>query len=414
MGRSKKGRCVKKNKQLAAPEPEATVRAPHSFIIHRGLPGEHIVELTKDFRKIMEPFTASALKERKKNSIKDFASIAGLLHVSHLCIFSRTEIGMYLKMCRFPRGPTLHFKVLNFSLARDIISTAKKQLVFDEIFKHSPLVILNNFSGEGLQMKLMASMFQNMFPTINLRTVNLNTIRRCVCLNYNSESKSIDLRHYAIKVVPLGLSKGVKKLVQAKIPNLRGCESYADFLTKTAVSESEGEDDPSNSVVLSQKLSSRGNLQNSNSAIKLYELGPRISLQLMKVEDGLLDGGILFHETIHKTEEEKQRIEKIREKKKKTKEARMKVQKENKQAKEKAKEELKVKSKEGMKRKWEMEAKRVDCREEKEMEADDDAQYYREEVGEEPDQDLFQNKSVKKRKHTGASVKYKSKKFKTK
>ncbi|XP_015120310.1 protein Peter pan [Diachasma alloeum] len=414
MGRRKKGRCVKKNKQLSAPEPDSLVHAPHSFVIHRGLPGDHIVELTKDFRKIMEPFTASALKERKNNSIKDFASVAGLLHVSHLCIFSRTEIGMYLKMCRFPRGPTLHFKVLEFSLARDIISSTKKQMVFDEIFKHSPLIVLNNFSGEGLQMKLMASMFQNMFPTINLRTVNLNTIRRCVCLNYNPESKMIDLRHYAIRVVPLGLSKGVKKLVQAKIPNLGGCQNYADFLTKTAVSESEGEDEPSSSVILPQKLSSRGNLQNSNSAIKLYELGPRLSLQLMKIEDGLLDGGVLFHEVVHKTEEEKLRIERIREKKKKLKEARKKLQRENKQAKEKAREELKSKSREGMKRKREVEEKRVDFEEERQMEAEDDAQYYRDEVGEEPDKDLFQNKSVKRRKNTGACVKYKSKKFKTK
>ena len=69
-------------------------------MIHRGLPGEHIVELTKDFRKVMEPFTASELKERKKNTIKDFVSVAGLLHVTHLVMFTRTELGMYLKLAR--------------------------------------------------------------------------------------------------------------------------------------------------------------------------------------------------------------------------------------------------------------------------------------------------------------------------
>lgn len=54
----------------------------------------------------------------------------------------------------------------------------KKQMVYEELFKNSPLVVLNNFSGEGMQLKLIASMFQNMFPTINLTTVNLkcNTI----------------------------------------------------------------------------------------------------------------------------------------------------------------------------------------------------------------------------------------------
>lgn len=91
--------------------------------------------------------------------------------MTHMCVFSRTELGVYLKIARLPRGPTLTFKVNNFSLARDVVSLLKKQLVVEEAFKHSPLIILNSFSGEGMQMKLMASMFQNMFPTINLNNV---------------------------------------------------------------------------------------------------------------------------------------------------------------------------------------------------------------------------------------------------
>jgi len=42
--------------------------------------------------------------------------------------------------------------------------------------------VLNSFSGEGLHMKLMASMFQNMFPTINItkvRNMNLRKIIEC-------------------------------------------------------------------------------------------------------------------------------------------------------------------------------------------------------------------------------------------
>ena len=145
----------------------------------------------------MEPFTASALKARRRNTIKDFVSVAGVLHVSHVSIFTRTELGMYLKLCRYkslfifffffykfiyfllmvlfcrvPRGPTLSFKIINFSLARDVVSMLKKQMVYEEAFKSSPLIVLNNFSGEGMQMKLMASMFQNMFPTINLTSVS--------------------------------------------------------------------------------------------------------------------------------------------------------------------------------------------------------------------------------------------------
>ena len=48
----------------------------------------------------MEPFTASELKERRRNTIKDFVSVAGVFHVTHMSIFTRTENGMYLKLCR--------------------------------------------------------------------------------------------------------------------------------------------------------------------------------------------------------------------------------------------------------------------------------------------------------------------------
>ncbi|XP_015179946.1 PREDICTED: protein Peter pan isoform X2 [Polistes dominula] len=352
----------------------------------------------------MEPFTATSLKARKRNSIKDFVSVASVFHVSHLCMFTRTELGMYLKLCKLPRGPSLTFKVHNFSLAKDVVSALKKQMVFEEAFKHSPLIVLNNFSGEGMQLKLIASMFQNMFPTINLTNVDLSTIRRCVCLNYNTTTKTIDFRHYAIKVVPVGLSKSVTKLVRAKIPNLSKCQDFSEFLTKSTVSESEAEDDPNSHVTLPQKLSSRGNHENATSAIRLSELGPRITLQLMKVESGLLDGEVLYHEFIHKTEEEKLQIQKKRDEKKKLKEKRKKIQEENKKKKELKKEELKEKSMKGMHKKKEVVEESV-------VEEDDDAQYYREEVGEEPEKELFEGKVGQKRRHKFVP-RYKPKKFK--
>ena len=37
----------------------------------------------------------------------------------------------------------------------------KKQFVFEKLYQNAPLILLNSFSGEGLHMQLMASMFQN-------------------------------------------------------------------------------------------------------------------------------------------------------------------------------------------------------------------------------------------------------------
>ncbi|XP_022825886.1 protein Peter pan [Spodoptera litura] len=404
----RKGKCVKKNpSSKEALEPEHLVKAPHSFVIHRGQCSKDLIDLMKDFRKLMEPFTASQLKERKKNTIKDFVSVSGYLHVSHMMVFTETDIGSYMRMARLPRGPTLTFRIHSYTLARDVISSMRKQYVMMRAFQHAPLIVLNSFSGEGMHMKLMATMFQNIFPTINITTVKLKNIRRCVLMNYNPSTKLVEMRHYAIRATPVGLNKGTKKMVQGKIPNLNRCKDMSEFFDKAGMlSESEFEDDPNSQVVLPQNLASRGAAAESKSAIRLFELGPRISFQLVKVEDGLMDGEVLYHNLVEKTEEEKALIKKRREEKRRLKEKRKAQQEENVKRKEEEKESLKQKALEGMKKKKEMtesqrlmelanaESQHADMEQDDE---DDDADYYRQEVGVEPEKDLFTRDTSKKR-----------------
>lgn len=94
--------------------------------------------------------------------------MAGPLHVSHMNVFTQTDIAIYLKVARLPRGPTLTMKVSDYVLSRDVLSSLKKPIANDKMFASAPLVILNSFSGEGMHLKLLASAFQNMFPAINL------------------------------------------------------------------------------------------------------------------------------------------------------------------------------------------------------------------------------------------------------
>jgi len=51
-------------------------------------------------------------------------------------------------------------------------------------------------------------------------------------MNYNSDTKLIEFRHYAITTVPVGLSKGVKKIVQSKVPDLSNFDDIDEFLLK--------------------------------------------------------------------------------------------------------------------------------------------------------------------------------------
>ncbi|KAL1123169.1 hypothetical protein AAG570_002256 [Ranatra chinensis] len=388
MGRKKKGRSVKRNPQATALEPDELTRAPHSFVIHRGSVGKYVRQLTLDFRKIMEPFTASSLIVRKKNTLKDFASVSGLLNVSHLVMFTCTELGPYMRVARLPQGPTLTFKIHDYCLARDVISSLKRQMPHSRYYSDPPLVVLNGFSVTSSQntshMKLMATMFQGMFPTINVTKINLNNVRRCLLFNYDAETKKIDVRHFGIRVSPVGLSKGMKKLVKGKVPNLAKYDDVADFLIKDEqLSESEAEDDPNSHVTLPQKISSRGNLVANKSAVRLTQIGPRLTIQLIKVEGGLLDGEVMYHEYIVKTPEEIALIEKRRLEKRKLKEKRKRQQEKNVKEKQQKKEELKRKSLEGMRMKNQNDS--VDAKPLKEAQDDDDAEWYRKEVGKDPE-----------------------------
>ena len=49
-------------------------------------------------------------------------------------------------------------------------------------------------------------------------------------LNRDEETGDIEFRHYTIKVVPVGLSKGIKKIAVGKIPNLARFEDMTEFL----------------------------------------------------------------------------------------------------------------------------------------------------------------------------------------
>lgn len=141
----RKGKALKKNHAVDDTETPEVLNAPHSFVIHRGLPFPNITFLTRDFRRMMEPFTAASLRERRKNRIKDFVSLSGMFHVSHMVIFNKTANQLSFKAARLPKGPTLTFRIHQFTLARDVLASMKKQYFNDTAFKHSPLVRKFNF-----------------------------------------------------------------------------------------------------------------------------------------------------------------------------------------------------------------------------------------------------------------------------
>ena len=239
MGRAAGGR--RKKTRSHREEPEADKGVPKTFVIHRGHVGSLIKELMQDTRRVYEPHTASRLKVRKRNAMKDFLGVAGPLGVSHFVVFSSTDLGCYVKFSRVPRGPTLTFQLGEYSLAKEVRAIQRRPKSPGIEFKTSPLVVLNNFAASPehrdlKHMQLMSATFQNMFPPINIHTMNIADCRRIVLFNYNEEKDEVEFRHYSIMCKPVGISRSVRRIIETRIPDLSRLEDISDYLVQFCVS----------------------------------------------------------------------------------------------------------------------------------------------------------------------------------
>ena len=316
----RRGRRRKKTRTHVNPVEESRLPGarptPKTIVVKRGRVGNLVESLVSDLRTVLQPNTATKLRERKRGTLKDYVSVAGPLGVTHLLLLSRSEQSVNLRIGRVPRGPTLTFKVEQYSLGNDVRSSQKRPVDFASALRTAPLVVLNNFDQKKNHLKLVSTTFQNIFPTINLQTVKLADCQRIVLLEYNPETDTIEFRHYFIKPVPTGVSRSVKKIVQAKkIPDLSHLRDVSEYVLGSdlygpgggAGSDSEYDDD-SNKVMLAQDLRTRGAKKGAQSAIRLAEIGPRMTLRLVKVEAGLADGDVLYHAFIKKSAEESRNL----------------------------------------------------------------------------------------------------------
>lgn len=96
----------------------------------------------------------------------------------------------------------------------------------------------------------------------------------------------------------------MRKIIDYKVPNLSKYQSFEEYLNKlddmdgnSSACNSDSEfDDESTTVMVdpSQKQTRDGSTKR---AVKLTEIGPRMTLELIKVLDGFNDGNILYQKS---------------------------------------------------------------------------------------------------------------------
>ncbi|KAF2644954.1 putative ribosome biogenesis protein Ssf2 [Massarina eburnea CBS 473.64] len=360
---------------------------PKSMVIRMGAGevGSSVSQLVQDMRIVMQPDTAVKLKERRANKLRDYTVMAGPLGVTHLLLFSRSEAGnTNLRLAKIPRGPTLHFRVEKYSLAKDIMKSMKHPRAGANDYDMAPLLVMNNFITTDAEReklgdsappkhleKLVTDMFQGLFPPIQPHTTPLSKIKRVLLLNREPPSEengtcTISMRHYAITTKITGLPKPIRRLYAAEkliggrekktrgLPNLGALDDVADYMLDpsaagyTSASETEMDTDAEVEVAapVTQKVKSKRDRERAKAnedagktstsrpnvekrAVKLVELGPRMKLRLTKVEEDICSGKVMWHEYLTKSKAEVKKMDEVWEKRNAEKAERRRIQKEN-------------------------------------------------------------------------------------
>ncbi|XP_040947148.1 peter Pan-like protein [Gossypium hirsutum] len=127
-----------------------------------------------DLRKLMLPYTALKLKEKKRNNLKDFLNVAGPMGVTHSSFYLKSKLRLSLGLQR-------PLKAL-LSITPSLPAGS---------FQESPLIVLSGFAAADEQLRLTTMVFKNIFPDIDINTVKLSSCQRIVLLNYNKNVSSL-------------------------------------------------------------------------------------------------------------------------------------------------------------------------------------------------------------------------------
>lgn len=221
-------------------------------------------------------------------------------------------------------------------------------------------------------LSVCALTFQNMFPKINVQTVKINQCKRILLMNYNKATDVIEMRHYLITIKPKGVSKVLKKIVRSKNIELGTLNNIGELFSDPskskgilqgyATSDSEFEGGSNEVKIASKKLPGVGVLKDkfdrkimsqvnklqqsiregsttehdkgqtgssAVSGVNLVEIGPRLNLKLLKIENNLFSGEVKYHAYLNKSEQEVKHLRAQIKTKEEEKQKRKQIQQEN-------------------------------------------------------------------------------------
>ena len=92
-----------------------------------------------------------------------------------MMILTQTETSNYIRFIKNPKGPTITFRIDEYSLSKDVVAfqqqVKRNAKIFSMTLQSPPLLIMNGFGNreEGDPLKIVSLMIQSMFPPIHRR-----------------------------------------------------------------------------------------------------------------------------------------------------------------------------------------------------------------------------------------------------
>ena len=243
--------------------------------------------------------------------------------------------------------------MVGYSLMRDVAAAQRRPHSLHRELQHPPLVVLNNFtaarqpaSTEGeappssadvsAHLPLLSTLLQHMFPALHLPSLVLSQCRRVVLFHFDPQTQLVDVRHYLITAAPAGVSRVVRRLVKGRQLDMHAYADVSDYVQAMErgeagglSSDSEAEVGEDSKVELAERYAGRGNVQGGRSGVRLRELGPRLTLSLLKAEDDFCGGRVLYHHYLSRTPDEVAELKRRKEQRRREREQRRREQEQN-------------------------------------------------------------------------------------
>jgi ribosome biogenesis protein SSF1/2 len=174
-------------------------------------------------------------------------------------------------------------------------------------------------------------MLNNLFPSLDLGIMRPSNVKRVVLVNFDATRDILEWRHYYVKQQSADLNNKLRKMVSNKrLPNLAEVKDLSQYFAGNVgyVSESDVDNLP-NSKLQVEESSKQGKVTKKKVSLRLFEIGPRMTLKLVKIEEGFLGGEVFYHRYRKKTHKEKAAAKNLLESKAKLKEERKQLQEAN-------------------------------------------------------------------------------------